>query len=355
MPTVSVVMPVFNCEAYVAEAIHSILDQTSPDWELIVIDDASKDHSVTVVESFKDPRVRLFQNHQNRGVAFSLNRGLQEARGEFIARMDADDISKPHRLATQVGFLREHPKVGICGSWVECFGQGRSFKITWPVGTDCVRSYMLFDTPLAHPAVCMRHSVLQESQLKYDEQLQAAQDYDLWCRLADWTQLDNISQVLLSYRLHRESVTHSRQGVSDRIATSIIQGQLKKYGLELCHEELNFHRQVGHGAGMRSWDELCKAECWLRRLLDYNRDEREREAVSGMVQACSFVWWRVCLNSVFLGPRVWWLYFRSPLAKGYSPQVAERLFFLVNGLLTIAGRGAGPTGRLPVWDEHRGD
>ena len=344
-------MPVYNGETYVASAIDSILAQTLRDFELIIIDDASTDCSATIVKAYTDDRIRLLENDQNRGVAFSLNRGLREARGTFIARMDADDICLPHRLAIQVDFLREHGEIGVCGSWLTCFGRGRSFTVAWPTGADCLRGYMLFDTPLAHPTVCLRRSVLRESDLLYGEQLQAAQDYDLWCRLADWTEMDNIPKALLRYRLHRESVTQSRQEVSDRIATSLIDGQLRKIGLELNADNLKFHRQVGHGSGMRSLEELQRAEHWLLYLLDYNRVNGclPRE---GLAQAFSFVWWRVCLNSAFLGPRVWLRYYRSPLGRGYYPLPAERLLFLVNGMLTMTGRRAGPAGRLSVWDEH---
>jgi glycosyltransferase involved in cell wall biosynthesis len=346
-------MPVYNGEAYLASAIDSVLAQTLPDWELVVIDDASTDQSAAIVKACLDNRVRLLQNERNRGVAFSLNKGLQEARGMFIARMDADDICHPSRLATQIAFLHRDESLGICGSWLTCFGKGRPFTVAWPTGATCVRSYMIFDTPLAHPTVCLRKDILYELNLKYDEQLQAAQDYDLWCRLADRTKMDNIPSPLLRYRLHGESVTHSRQEVSDMIATERIDGQLRKIGIELNCEDLKFHRQVGHGAGMRSLSELRRAEEWLCHLVERNRAHGVLSD-EGLIQACSFVWWRVCLNSAFLGPRVWLRYYRSPLVGRYFPLPAERFVFLVNGMMAMAGRGKGPTGRLSVWDKQAG-
>lgn len=349
MPTVSVIMPVHNSASHVGRAIDSILRQSFRDWELIVVDDASEDASAIIVSSFKDSRIRLLSNHQNRGIAFSLNRGIRESQGEHIARMDADDISLPHRLAIQIKFLSEHPEVGICGSWVKCFGMGRSFQVTWPIGKACLRSYMLFDTPFAHPTVCLRRSILEKSGLEYDEQLMAAQDYDLWFRCSEWTQLDNIPKVLLLYRIHRNSVTQTHQSLSDRIATSLLLRQLRKIGIEPSDEELHFHRQVGHGGGMKSWSELYRAEIWLRYLLKYNQAYGFFPG-EGMIRAISFVWWRICMNSAFLGPRVWLFFFRSPLSKGYSPLFRERIVLVLKSLLSIVGSVTRPTGRLPIWD-----
>ena len=115
-------MPAYNAEKYINEAIDSILAQTFTDFEFIIIDDGSTDSTCAIVESYSDSRIRFFKNEHNLGVAATLNRGLDLARGEYIARMDADDISLPTRFEKQAAYMDSHPDVVVCGTGVECFG-----------------------------------------------------------------------------------------------------------------------------------------------------------------------------------------------------------------------------------------
>ena len=124
MPRISVIMPAYNAEKYIREAIDSILAQTYTDFEFIIIDDASTDATASIVESYSDERIRFFRNEHNMGVANTLNRGLDLAVGEYIARMDSDDISLPERFAKQVEFMDTHTDVIVCGSNAIVFGDG---------------------------------------------------------------------------------------------------------------------------------------------------------------------------------------------------------------------------------------
>ena len=123
-PKISVVMPAYNAENYIREAIDSILAQTFRDFEFLIIDDGSTDHTVEIIRSYSDSRIRLYQNERNMGVAATLNRGLDLARGEYIARMDADDISLPERFAKQAAYMDAHPDVAVCGSNIILFSEG---------------------------------------------------------------------------------------------------------------------------------------------------------------------------------------------------------------------------------------
>jgi len=122
-PTVSVLMPVFNGEQFLRPAMNSILNQTFTDFEFIIVDDGSTDHSREILNSYTDSRVRLICNESNIGLTDSLNRGLEAASGNYIARMDQDDISLPERLAKQVAFMDSHPEVGVCGTWAKDIDQ----------------------------------------------------------------------------------------------------------------------------------------------------------------------------------------------------------------------------------------
>jgi len=144
MSQVTIIMPVYNGEVYLREAIDSILDQTLTDFEFLILNDGSSDHSVDIVRSYDDPRIRLVENEANLGVVQTLNRGLDLANGTFIARMDCDDRSLRDRLARQVAFLDDHPEVGICGTWMEAIGARAGYIWRYPTDPERIRCSLLF-------------------------------------------------------------------------------------------------------------------------------------------------------------------------------------------------------------------
>ena len=205
---ISVIMPVYNEECFLFDSIKSILDQTYRDFELIIIDDSSRDNSSRIICSFRDKRITYLKNSQNKGVAYSLNKGLKKAKGDLIARMDADDISYPNRFETQVNFLRKNPNVGVVGSCVELvdeFGKKLNFK-KYPETFKEIQRASIFRNPICHPTVLFRRA-LTDSYGMYDENLNGAEDYDLWLRFMQYTQFANLSKPLLKYRLLQESVS----------------------------------------------------------------------------------------------------------------------------------------------------
>lgn len=208
-PAVSVAMSVFNGQAFLREAVESILAQTFTDFEFIIIDDGSTDKTAEILSQYakRDGRVRVV-SQENRGRAESLNRGIELARAPLIARMDADDISLPHRLKEQVDCLKDHPEVGLLGGAYERIdADGRARGIArFPVSDSEIRTVMLQDNPICHPAVMMRKEVALACG-GYRKQLLDADDYDLWLRIAEHTQLANLDQIILKYRIHRRQAS----------------------------------------------------------------------------------------------------------------------------------------------------
>lgn len=209
VPLVSVVMSVLNGEAFLAEAVESILDQTFRDFEFIIIDDGSTDTSASILDSFQrnDPRVQIY-HQENRGLIESLNRGCRLARGKYIARMDADDIAIRNRLSLQIDFMKRHPDVGILGGAVEFIDKTGKITATSrnPI-EDCeIRSALLRGCPFWHPTVLMRKDVLIAVG-GYRKVFVAAEDYDLWLRVANHCQMANLDAVVLKYRLHSNQST----------------------------------------------------------------------------------------------------------------------------------------------------
>jgi glycosyltransferase involved in cell wall biosynthesis len=215
MVKVSVIIPVHNAERYVADALQSVLEQTLVDFEMIVIDDGSTDGTHDILDRFarRDSRMRLF-TRENRGYAATLNEAAELARGEFLARMDADDICMPDRFSRQVDFLQRRPEVGVVGSrvlQVDPQGVPVCDLYTMVSHEEIDRCHMAFaGSAIAHPTVMMRTKIFREAGA-YRTEFEPAEDVDLWLRLAEKTRLANLPEKLLHYRLHAKSVSHSRR------------------------------------------------------------------------------------------------------------------------------------------------
>lgn len=214
-PRVSVIMPVFNTAEYLGEAIQSILDQSYADFEFIIINDGSTDHSEKIINSFNDPRIIALKNERNQGLVFTLNRGVNLARGEWIARMDGDDISLPIRFEEQMQYLHDHPYVDVLATTVQLIDeQGRDAGI-WAddhanILPQQILDYLPVNNCIAHPSVMVRTEVLKK--FKYLEEQAQAEDYDLWLRIAARGYvIHKLAETLLKHRITRFSFTRSRQ------------------------------------------------------------------------------------------------------------------------------------------------
>lgn len=209
-PAVSVVLPVYNGEAYIREAVESILAQTFGDFELIVINDGSKDRSGEILRELaaRDPRVVLVER-PNAGLVTTLNEGIARARGEFIARMDADDVARPERFALQHARLIAEPELGVLGSFIQIIDKVGSFIRLgdYPVCPAETAQFLEHGCPVAHPTVMMR----REAVLKaggYRKVFSHCEDYDLWLRISELGyRIANLPHPLLNYRMHGANVS----------------------------------------------------------------------------------------------------------------------------------------------------
>ncbi|NJS13559.1 MAG: glycosyltransferase [Sphingopyxis sp.] len=202
-PPLSVIMPVHNCVSFVEAAVRSVLNQSFNDFEFLIVDDGSTDGTTDILRQLTaaDPRIRLAEQ-ENRGIVASVNRMVGAARGTFVARMDADDVSLPERFARQIAFLTGHPDVGAVGAqYVEIDERGHVNDpgIRHPTGVAAVRARMTIEQPFSNPTVMFRAEALR-SVGGYREAFGACEDYDLFLRLSRTTALDNLPDVLLHYR-----------------------------------------------------------------------------------------------------------------------------------------------------------
>lgn len=235
-PRVSVVMSVYNGEEWVKEAIESILKQTYRDFEFIIGNDGSTDGTKDILARYKDPRLRIMHFQKRLTLTYALNRLLKQIKGEYIARMDADDIASRERLARQVAFLDSHPEVGIVGSWYEMMrASGEALRaVRTPVTDIEIRRSVIRSNPICHPTMMFRKQLLSRIG-PYDPDLNGAEDYDFVLRALTVTQIANIPEVLLSYRIVDTSVSIQHM---DRVLRQTVRARwkaIRHYGYPRRH------------------------------------------------------------------------------------------------------------------------
>ena len=222
-PKVSVVMPVYNGERFLRQAVDSILQQDFEDLEFIIVDDGSKDRTWDILQEYArhDPRVILLRNDTNSGVLATRNRGLAAAQGEYLAVQDADDISLPQRFSLQVAYLDQHPQVSATGGPAQRIDEhGRVLSLwTVPQGHENIRAHLLFTSPIAHTTMMARLALVRQVggyQYKY-----GVEDYDLWWRLSAVGRIETLPDVLAQYRSSGHDQRITEAGASGQLQGSV--------------------------------------------------------------------------------------------------------------------------------------
>lgn len=233
-PLISVILPVHNAQKYLIEALESLRYQTYPHFEVIAIDDASTDDSYKILKSYAkiDSRFKVIRNKVNLKIAKTLNLGITKAKGEFIARMDADDISLPNRFQKQVKFLTSHPGVVVVGG--QCLTIDTNSHITgkklFPTNHIAIHELMYTANPLQHPSIMIRRSLLPKAFSWYNSHLTPAEDLDLYFRLGKFGLFANLKSVVLMYRQHGDSETFRNPKYTFRITKEVRQLAVSKHG-----------------------------------------------------------------------------------------------------------------------------
>jgi glycosyltransferase involved in cell wall biosynthesis len=207
-PVVSVIMNAYNAEKYIAESIQSILNQTFKNFEFLIYNDGSSDGTQFVIDGFNDSRIKVTSLKENKGVVYCKNMGLKEARGKYIAQMDADDISLPDRLKLQVEYLEKHTDVGLLGAQLKILGSNEVNNK--PLHDTDIRWWFFKGCPVPQPTAMIRASVIKKHKLYYDAEFKSAEDIEYWIQLAKVTKMANLPVPTLEYRVHeaQESTAH---------------------------------------------------------------------------------------------------------------------------------------------------
>lgn len=330
-PLVTVLMPVYNAQEFVGGATQSILDQTYRNFEFLIINDGSTDESEKVILGFKDDRIKYVKNEQNLKLIATLNKGLSLAKGEFIARMDADDIAKPTRLAEQVEFMSKNPNVGVCGTWYEAFGSKNS-TVRYPIDHDAIRYMMLYQCPFCHPTVMLRTSVVREHAIEFDADFPHAEDYELWGRLAELCELANLPSVLLQYRLHESNISKLENSTQVRNSNRIKSKLFQQFGIEMSDADHASFERMNHLVRTLSMNELERMAEILERMVQGNRSTRVFDQ-TWLETELKRRWFETCSNHAYVGFPVWKLYWKHPSIAGSWLNLADTLKLFIKILI----------------------
>lgn len=315
---ISVVIPVYNRRNYIVAAIQSILNQTYQHFELIIINDGSTDDSLSIIQSFKDDRIRIINNTKNKGVAAVGNQGIVAAKGKYLARLDSDDIALPTRLETQLAFLEKYPDIAILGTQALIFNTNKIFKrqLNVPMQPSILPIYSLFHCPFIQPSILVRTDIIKE--FYYDEDFESAEDYELWTRILRKYKGGNLSETLVKYRMHDTNFSKIQNEKQLESIRRIYQRNLEYIRMPYSQEDLEVYLKAsGSYQQQLTIDELQKVKGWLVKMQNHlltqeNFDSKEVREVFGIV------WFELFRKSSYLGVRGLKMYFFQSNFKGHS-------------------------------------
>jgi len=219
-PLLSVILPVYNAEKFLLDALESISAQTFQNWEMLAINDGSTDNSLEILKKYAvtEPRIRLI-NRENKGLAATLNEGIIEAKGEWIARMDADDISLPHRFESQLAWIQKQ-QADVCGGGIKWFGDQSGNSWAFPTTCEGIYAWLLFKPAFSHPTVVMKKEVAK--RFLYNTHFKHAQDYELWTRMAlNSVRMTNLPEIVLRYRIHGTQISQAKKELQTNLRMKI--------------------------------------------------------------------------------------------------------------------------------------
>jgi len=318
-PKVTVFIPVYNREQYVGEAIESILAQTFTDFEILLVDDGSTDSSVDKIRTFSDPRIRLVCSEQNLGIPKTRNKGVELARGQYMAMLDSDDRAYPQRLEKQVAFLDNHPEYAQVGSWCRMMDKdGRPLKKIkrQPVLSDDIHAQFLFRCAMSNRSIMARTAILKEYGYRND--FLRCQDYELHVRLTKHYKVGNLPECLVYGRIHPQQITGQTPDLGDAKKQEIISTQLQELGVTFSQEDFHPHLTLSRmrkSEFIPDADYLTWARAWLLRLQQANK-RTLRYAEPAFSYALGEKWLQACWAArKNIGWAAWKYFFSSSLSK----------------------------------------
>lgn len=312
-PILSVLMPVFNSEQFVAEAIESILNQTFKDFEFLILDDASTDKSLEIIKDFekRDSRIKIYQNDKNLGVVASRNKLINLSKGKYIAWLDSDDVAIETRLKKQVNFLEAHPEIGMTGAYPIIIDENGKKIRKWWFETDPqkLKIELFFHSPFLSSSVMIRKSCLPQNF--YDSKFAVAEDFDLYSKISENSDVANISEILVKYRINSKGLSKSNFEKMERLSVKVIEEHAERLGVKLDENTIKNMRKAKTSLQI-TWEEVAEIEkslTLLKKLL-LAKNDFKKNAVDEVIQK---YWFETCRKSTYNGLRILKIFFKSQL------------------------------------------
>ena len=326
-PLLSVLMPVFNSERFVAEAIESILNQSFKDFEFLILDDASTDKSIEIVKDFekKDPRIKVFQNEKNLGVVESRNKLINLSKGKYIAWLDSDDIALENRFEEEIRFLEEHPEIGMVGADAIIIDENGRKTGEWLFETEPqkLKIALFFHSPFLSSSVMIRRSCLPIEL--YDPKFPVAEDFDLYSKISEHFDVANISEFLVKYRINSKGLSKSNTEKMEHLSVQVIKEHAERLGIKLEENVIKDLRKAKKASKIvfEEITEIEKSLILLKNLL-LEKSHFDKTAICEVIQK---YWFETCRKSTHNGLKVLSIFFKSPLfCKKLSLRDNARLF-----------------------------
>jgi glycosyltransferase involved in cell wall biosynthesis len=280
-PQISIVMSVYNSRRFIDQAVESVLEQSFEDFEFIIIDDGSSDDSMDIVRSYGDERIRIIENEGNLGLTASLNRGIESARGDYIARIDADDVWVNYKLDVQIDYMKINPGVGVCGTLANIIDEKGEIirKTNFPARHKAIIWSMIFVNPISHSSVMAKTELTKKN--RYNENIKKSQDYELWSRLSPQTRINNIPERLVSLRRHSETISNTQSGEQLSFALKIANDHICRI---FGHDFRRDGFEIFISGKANTITELYSAKDFINRaykefLIKYNPDSAEKSEI----------------------------------------------------------------------------
>ncbi|MCX6197822.1 MAG: glycosyltransferase family A protein [Bacteroidetes bacterium] len=333
VPSITVLMPVYNAEKYLREAIDSILQQTFTDFEFLIINDGSTDRSEEIILTYTDPRIRYEKNEQNIKLIATLNKGFELVTTKYVVRADADDINSLNRLELQYKFMEQHPDVGLSGTAYESFGEGKLPAVVRYApdhNTICWKHF--YQIHLSHGTSIFRMSVVRKHNLFFDAAFAHAEDYELFTRFSRVSRLANLQQVLYKVRHHEHEVSRLFSNVQKENSFRVKQRQFQAMGFMATTKEIELFGKIAQHEYEKSEGFIADARSLLERLVEANRKTAFVEITFFNKHIGQF-WFNVAYNCSSVGLFAWKEFFASPLHKNISLDAFARIKFLMKVLI----------------------
>lgn len=312
-PLISVCIAVYNRARFIEAAIESVLKQTYQNFEIIIIDDGSTDDTVNKIACIEDKRIHLFINDKNRGVVYTRNRYLELAKGEFIAILDSDDLWMPSKLEKQLTFFSSHHEYAICGTLARReYSDGSSDLWKFPSTDTGIRARLLWGSAMVHSSVMVRKQLMLDYNIKYDNAIRQAEDYDFIRQFVFRAKAYNIGEVLTRYAVHQEQFTSQAKEEQVNESIKVAYRYCKDLGINISEEEAKCFEKVYSFKFNLSIKELKILKYFFLNILEIQKDTFIAQKLKENI---SQKWFLSCYKSSTNGLGVFKLYINNKNLK----------------------------------------